>query len=59
MLRSTKSEGTCDEKDITKAAKKISISYLIDIYEDIEFIKVGTPYEAPMGSITVDRTVNK
>lgn len=46
-----------DEETITKA-KQSAESYLRNNYQNVESIELGEPYQSPMGSMTVDGTVN-
>lgn len=46
-----------DEETISKA-KETAKSYIKNNYKDVQSIEVEEPYQAPMGSMTVDGFVN-
>ncbi|SEN79853.1 hypothetical protein SAMN04489762_2868 [Terribacillus saccharophilus] len=46
-----------DEETVSQA-KDTAESYIKNNFEGIESIEMGEPYEAPMGSMTIDGTVN-
>lgn len=46
-----------DEKSISKA-KDTAEEFIENNYEDVKYIDLETPSSAPMGSLTVDGTVN-
>jgi hypothetical protein len=48
---------TYNAKTITDAKSNVQ-SYLENNYENIEKIELSDPYQAPMGSMTIDGTVN-
>ncbi|WP_161993092.1 hypothetical protein [Sediminibacillus terrae] len=49
--------GDYDQETISKA-KESAKSYIENNYEGIHSIELEEPYQAPMGSMTVDGTVN-
>ncbi|WP_176470216.1 DUF1433 domain-containing protein [Terribacillus saccharophilus] len=50
-------EDTYDDKTISNAKSRV-LSYLENNYEGIDQVQLGDPYQAPMGSMTIDGTVN-
>lgn len=46
-----------DEKSISKA-KDTAEEFIKNNYEDVKYIDLETPSTAPMGSLTLDGTVN-
>ncbi|PAF20401.1 hypothetical protein CHH49_16625 [Terribacillus saccharophilus] len=46
-----------DEETIMKA-KQTAESYLRNNYQDVESIELEEPYQSPMGSLSIDGTVN-
>ncbi|QXE01970.1 hypothetical protein [Terribacillus sp. DMT04] len=48
---------TYNAKTLTDTKSNVQ-SYLENNYEDIEKIELSDPYQAPLGSMTIDGTVN-